>query len=96
MNIYKYSEGTPAETFFRIKKFEASLYPIPHLSDVLRVLTLWKYGGTYLDLDIVVQKPLDSIPENYAGLEESNSVGSSILNVDKNGLGHKMMDESLT
>ena len=40
--------------------FESQIYfskwPVEHSSDVLRYLSLLKYGGTYLDLDIVVRK----------------------------------------
>jgi lactosylceramide 4-alpha-galactosyltransferase len=68
---------------------------VAHLSDVLRLLTLWKYGGTYLDLDVIVQKQLDSIPENYVGMEFANSVCNCVINVDKNGTGHKLMEELL-
>jgi len=31
-----------------------SFWPKEHASDVLRFLTLWKYGGTYLDMDFVI------------------------------------------
>lgn len=60
-----------------------------HTSDVLRYLTLWKYGGTYLDLDVVVRKPLDSIPANYAGAESVNFVAVGIINFDQS-FGHQL------
>jgi lactosylceramide 4-alpha-galactosyltransferase len=31
-----------------------SLWPKEHASDVLRLLTLWKYGGIKLDMDFVI------------------------------------------
>jgi hypothetical protein len=29
---------------------------LAHASDILRFITLWKYGGTYLDMDFVIRK----------------------------------------
>jgi mannosyltransferase OCH1-like enzyme len=29
---------------------------VVHASDILRYITLWKYGGTYLDMDFVIRK----------------------------------------
>jgi hypothetical protein len=34
---------------------------VVHASDVLRYLTLWKYGGTYLDMDFVIRKWVHNI-----------------------------------
>jgi mannosyltransferase OCH1-like enzyme len=33
---------------------KSSSTPVEHASDVLRFLSLWKYGGTYLDMDFVI------------------------------------------
>ena len=32
-----------------------------HLSDFFRTAVTWKYGGWYLDYDVVVLKPLDKL-----------------------------------
>ena len=49
-------EGTPLQpTLTHIAK---SSDPTTILSDALRVLLVWKYGGFYSDLDVVVLKSL--------------------------------------
>lgn len=68
-----------------------SNYQISHTSDVLRFLTLWKYRGTYLDLDVVVLKPVDSFP-NYAGAESWEYVAVGIINMSQQGFGHELVD----
>ncbi|XP_017883751.2 lactosylceramide 4-alpha-galactosyltransferase-like, partial [Ceratina calcarata] len=50
----KYMENTPLEKWYKRGVWKESQWPISHMSDVLRYLTLWKYGGIYLDLDVVV------------------------------------------
>lgn len=46
-------DNSPVENLYHSNKINNSLYPIEHLSDVLRCLTLWKFGGTYLDSDTI-------------------------------------------
>jgi lactosylceramide 4-alpha-galactosyltransferase len=92
INLLKYSRNTPLENFFQTNQIQKSIYPSSHLSDVLRYLTLWKYGGTYLDLDVIVQKPLDSIPPNYAGSESKWDVNSAVINLENGPFGHFVAD----
>jgi hypothetical protein len=54
--ISDYIKGTPLETWDVMGKIRSSRWPLSHASDILRFITLWKYGGTYLDMDFVIQK----------------------------------------
>jgi lactosylceramide 4-alpha-galactosyltransferase len=54
--ISDYIKGTPLETWDVMGKINSSLWPLSHASDILRFTTLWKYGGTYLDMDFVTRK----------------------------------------
>ena len=51
-----YLKGTPLETWDYMGKVRSSNWPVSHASDILRFITLWKYGGTYVDMDIVIRK----------------------------------------
>lgn len=51
-----YMKDTPLEQWYAHKPMKTSQWPNVHLSDVLRLITLWKYPGIYLDLDVVVMK----------------------------------------
>ncbi|KAF5306244.1 hypothetical protein FQA39_LY08942 [Lamprigera yunnana] len=84
-----YTKGTPVENLYKDGKVEASIYARSHASDVLRYLTLWKYGGIYLDLDVIVIKPLHELPPNYAGSESERNVAAGVLNFSPEGIGHK-------
>lgn len=50
LNITNYAQNTPLQDWIKTNKLFRSRYLISHTSDVLRFLTLYKYGGTYLDL----------------------------------------------
>jgi hypothetical protein len=54
--ISDYIKGTPLESWDFMGKLSSSKWPVSHASDVFRFITLWKYGGTYLDMDFVMQK----------------------------------------
>lgn len=46
-------DGTPVTSLYRSGKLENSLYPVVHASDILRLVILWRFGGTYCDMDIL-------------------------------------------
>jgi lactosylceramide 4-alpha-galactosyltransferase len=56
LHFEKYFMGSPLEEWYKGGALKASRWPRSHASDALRFLTLWKYGGTYLDLDVIVTR----------------------------------------
>jgi hypothetical protein len=54
--VADFIKGTPLENWDFMRKVQSSNWPVVHASDILRYTALWKYGGTYLDLDFVMQK----------------------------------------
>lgn len=59
------------------------------MSDMLRYLTLWKYGGIYLDLDVVVTSSLENLT-NFAGAEDWDDVAAGVMGFDMSELGRRM------
>ncbi|XP_028138147.2 lactosylceramide 4-alpha-galactosyltransferase [Diabrotica virgifera virgifera] len=92
LNYENYVKGSPVETLWTSGKIEKSKYVVSHASDVLRYLTLWKYGGIYLDLDVVVIKSLQDLPLNYAGLQSPNEVAAGVVSFEADGFGHSLAD----
>lgn len=78
----KLSIGTPFEEFFKSNKLSESIFRREHTSDVIRLLMLWSYGGTYLDTDMIVRQKLDSVPPNYACPESLKYMNGAILNFE--------------
>ena len=54
LDILNYVKYTPLEKWNFHEKVNTSKWPLSHASDILRYLSLWKYGGTYLDMDFVI------------------------------------------
>lgn len=55
---------------------------------IFRFLTLWKYGGIYLDLDVIVTKNLEELGTDFSGVESNTSVAAGILGFNYSGVGH--------
>ena len=81
-NIYDYSKGTIIEDFIKKGDWEKSEYALEHVSDFMRLLTVYKYGGLYLDIDIIMTEPLKYIKNNFVCAERPNDLGNSIFYMD--------------
>lgn len=90
VNLWTYAKDTQVEEWINTGELFLSTYLNSHASDFLRYLSLYKWGGTYLDLDVVVQQNLRSIGKNYAGAESSTFVAAGVLNFDHTGFGHEI------
>ncbi|XP_028141312.2 lactosylceramide 4-alpha-galactosyltransferase [Diabrotica virgifera virgifera] len=91
----KYTKGTPVEELYSSGKIEKSQYVVSHASDVLRFLSLWKYGGYYFDLDVVHLKPIQDLPLSFAGVEADVDLGSAALSFSPDGIGHELAEQCL-
>lgn len=53
---------------------------------------MFKYGGIYFDLDVVVQQSFDSLPLNFAAIESEKFVAVGGIGFQANGVGHEIAD----
>lgn len=95
LNFKRYITGSPVDELYKSLKIEASFYARSHASDVLRYLTLWRYGGIYLDLDVMIIKSLEKLKPNFAGRESDEDVAAGVLSFSHDGDGHRWARESL-
>lgn len=82
VDIYEYADNTPLEQWMHSGILFNSTSLLTHTSDILRVLTLWRYTGCYLDLDVVLKKRVDSIGVNFACVQKDGLINSAISNLD--------------
>ncbi|XP_030751590.1 lactosylceramide 4-alpha-galactosyltransferase-like isoform X2 [Sitophilus oryzae] len=92
LNMKKFVQGTPVEKLWAEEQIYESKYLLWHISDILRILTLWKYGGIYMDLDVLVMKNLDTLSKNFAGAEEPESLANGVMGFSSNGIGHQYVN----
>lgn len=56
---------------------------------------MYKYGGVYLDTDMLVVKSLDPLGVNWVGKEDDDFISIGAIAADKNGVGHEIIAEIL-
>lgn len=83
LNLDDLFTHTPLENWYKKKEWLQSRYSISHLSDALRYLLLWKFGGIYLDLDVIVLRSLKDL-SNCAGMEDEQFVGAGVMAFEMN------------
>lgn len=66
-----------------------------HVADLLRVLSMYRFGGIYLDLDVVVLRSLEDLPPNFMGAQLNTSIGNSVLGLQPHGVGHRVAEQVL-
>lgn len=86
-----YVRNTPLDLWYRSGILKKSRWPRSHMSDILRYLTLWKYGGIYLDLDVVVTTSFGHLT-NFAGAEDWDDVAAGVIGLDTTPLGRRVAD----
>ncbi|XP_067143883.1 lactosylceramide 4-alpha-galactosyltransferase-like [Centruroides vittatus] len=73
-------KDTPLFKWCKRKEWIKSEYKVLDLSDAARYALIWKYGGIYLDLDIVMLKSI-SFLGNFVIKEHDTSIGGSIFGI---------------
>ena len=74
VNIDTFLEGTPLHILWKESRLQTSDFVISHLSDILRYALIFRFGGTYVDTDVIFLKSLpneESIP-NFVGKENED------------------------
>nr|XP_022900701.1 lactosylceramide 4-alpha-galactosyltransferase-like [Onthophagus taurus] len=72
-------ENTEIEELFKKGLIQSSDYYVAHFKDAFCVILLRKYGGVYLDGDVIILKNLDDLGENFVGKEAEEVIGTAIL-----------------
>ncbi|KAG5670082.1 hypothetical protein PVAND_000367 [Polypedilum vanderplanki] len=83
-NITEFTRGTIVEKFFAENFVGKSEFRLEHTSDIIRMLVLNKFGGLYLDHDVLSVYPIKLlVDKNFGCLETSNKFNNAIIKLDK-------------
>lgn len=95
LKIDQYGKGTIVEDILT-NRLKQSAHPIEHASDILRIVTLHRYGGVYLDTDSILVRSIEALPSNWIGQEEASQVSSGAMTFAKDGFGRSLTTAILT
>ena len=83
-----YFRDSPLEDLYHKGQWRDSRWRVQHMSDYIRILSLYKEGGMYLDLDVLTLKPYDGPSfRNFVtvpgGRENEEIVTNSMLHMNR-------------
>lgn len=87
IHVKKFTDDTPFQGFFTSSSLDNSLHPVYHSADVLKYLTLHKWGGVFLDTNMMVSKPFDNLPLNWIARENAEELGTAAMALTKDNIG---------
>lgn len=96
VHIGKYAKGTPLQSMVSGGALNRTRWRISHSSDVLRYLSLYKFGGVYLDLDVVVVKSFDSLESNWGARAADIWVEAGAISFSRDRIGRELADAAIT
>ncbi|CAG0915854.1 unnamed protein product [Notodromas monacha] len=82
LDIVQWLNGTILLPWLSKNLLDKSPFKTPQASNALRYATLFKYGGFYLDTDVIVLRPMDDLV-NAVGLYSTTGLNGAAMAFDK-------------
>ena len=86
-DLEKLLKGSPAESFAsKLEEAKKGRHWYSHQTDLLRLLVLYLWGGTYMDMDAILVRPIDSLSSNTVGFQSPrrDRLGGAFMSFEKN------------
>ncbi|XP_034100892.1 lactosylceramide 4-alpha-galactosyltransferase-like [Drosophila nasuta] len=87
VNLWRFAEGTIIEEWLKTEALFQSKYLMNNMSNLLRLLALYRYGGIYMDEDVIMFRSLKDESPNFMGAETEDSIGNSVIGMEPTGHG---------
>lgn len=87
VNISALAIDTPMHELEQTINVYHSKYVPVHLSDVVRLMVLYKYGGIYLDMDMITKRTFSDLPSVFLSAEP-DELSNGAMGTTHNGFGH--------
>ena len=85
-------KNTPIENLYNLPEFKSSPNRMTHLSDSLRLVLIYKFGGFYSDIDMIVIKDMSKLRNVFANIGVRH-IPNGEFHLEKN---HRIMLPILT
>ena len=91
IHLDKYAKGTVLESIL-VNDIKKSKHPIVDASNMLKIVTLHRWGGITLDNDMLIIRSFDDLPSNWV-VKVNNELSSEALSVSKDDVGRNITGE---
>lgn len=81
IDLAGYFLNSPLKDWYFCTDWSYGKHAVSHLSDALRFLTLFKFGGYYFDLDFIVMRSLEKF-RNFTAAQSDEAVAAGVIHFD--------------
>ncbi|KAI5640177.1 hypothetical protein NE865_07434 [Phthorimaea operculella] len=96
IQIDKFVEDTPLKGIFGKNFFKYGRGKHSRVVEYLKLAVLYKFGGTIIDLDMIMAKPISYLGLNWAVRVNASQLGSAAMALTKKAkIGHSLLTRSI-
>ncbi|XP_047024360.1 lactosylceramide 4-alpha-galactosyltransferase-like [Helicoverpa zea] len=88
INISEYSKGTAVQSI--LNNLKGSIFRMQYAADMLKILTLYKWGGICVETDMIMIKSLQNLPPNWIVQQYDTYVATGIMSFAANEVGRNI------
>lgn len=92
VNLWRYASGTKLYEWLMTDELFESSFVFEHMSDIVRALSLYRYGGYHMDLDVIVLKNMDELGENFVGDDWGDVINAAVMHLNNYGIGREAIE----
>lgn len=87
LNLANFFTNTTFEDWFHNKTYNTQPFGVDHMHQLIRWIVLHKFGGTYLDMNLLSVRSVESDPDNVVGFDDDELIVTSVVKFTNNGIG---------
>lgn len=91
IDVPEYFIGTPFEPLLTPESLQEMDFPEYFVSDLVKIATLYNHGGVCLSWNVVVQRSIRTLSNDFFVKEPENKISSAILRLTKSEVGKEMI-----
>ncbi|XP_058123997.1 lactosylceramide 4-alpha-galactosyltransferase-like [Anopheles ziemanni] len=95
LDLENFALDTPVDSVIKSDELYSLPDGVAFLSEILRMVLLYKYGGIYLDLDVMTLAPLDLYHPNFFSAQSMTSADTSVMGLERGDYGQQFAMEYL-
>ncbi|KAH8263393.1 hypothetical protein KR044_008248 [Drosophila immigrans] len=92
VNLWRFAADTPIEDWIMKDELFRSKFLTNNISDLLRLLSLYRFGGIYMDMDVVVLRNFEEGTSNFLSAESDKYIANSVIGLEPSGFGHQLAE----
>jgi lactosylceramide 4-alpha-galactosyltransferase len=97
LNAKNLFQDTEFEEFYKSGKLNNSKYLVHHTSDILRTMVIWRFGGIYMDSDVILLKSIINLRNFVVAVAQNNhTIANAEIGFDRNNeVVHKILQRQI-